>query len=66
MDTFGLHYCVARWYDPYLNQFIQPDTLIPDPGNSGDWNRYAYVLYNPMRYTAPLNPSASGRIPPWR
>ena len=53
LDSFDLHYYVARWYDPYLNQFIQPDTLIPDPGNSADWNRYAYVLYNPMRYIDP-------------
>jgi len=52
-DDFGLMFYNARWYDPYLNQFIQPDTLIPNPGNSADWNRYAYVLYNPMRYIDP-------------
>jgi RHS repeat-associated protein len=51
MDELGLMYYVARWYDPYLNQFIQPDSLIPQPGNSGDWDRYAYVLWNPIKYT---------------
>jgi len=25
----GLDYYIARWYDPYLNQWIQPDTIIP-------------------------------------
>ncbi|NSW53380.1 MAG: RHS repeat-associated core domain-containing protein [Anaerolineae bacterium] len=53
MDELGLMYYVARWYDPYLNQFIQPDSLIPQPGNSGDWDRYAYVLWNPVRYNDP-------------
>ena len=26
---FGLMYYNARWYDPYLNHFTQPDTIIP-------------------------------------
>jgi len=51
--AFGLMFYNARWYDPYLNQFIQPDTIIPQPGNSGDWNRYAYVLYNPVNFNDP-------------
>ncbi|NSW53382.1 MAG: C39 family peptidase [Anaerolineae bacterium] len=53
MDELGLMYYVARWYDPSLNQFIQPDSLIPQPGNSADWDRYAYVLWNPVRYSDP-------------
>jgi RHS repeat-associated protein len=53
MDTFGLHYYVARWYDPVTAHFAQADSIIPQPGNSADWNRYAYVLYNPMRYIDP-------------
>jgi RHS repeat-associated protein len=44
---FGLMFFVARWYDPYLNRWIQPDTIVPDPANSGDWDRYAYVRNNP-------------------
>ena len=57
LDSFGLHYYVARWYDPVTAHFAQADTLIPQPGNSGDWNRYAYVLYNPMRYIDPTGHS---------
>jgi RHS repeat-associated protein len=37
----------ARYYDPYLNRFIGPDTIIPDTANPQDWNRYAYVSNNP-------------------
>lgn len=43
----------ARWYDVYLNHFTQPDTIIPNPNNVLDWNRYSYVRYNPLKYTDP-------------
>ena len=49
----GLMDYKARFYSPYLNRFIQPDTLIPDPANSQAWNRYAYVYGNPIRFTDP-------------
>lgn len=43
----------ARWYDPGINQFVQADTLIPNPHNSLDWNRYSYARNNPLRYIDP-------------
>jgi RHS repeat-associated protein len=49
----GLYYYNARWYDPYITQFSQPDSIIPDPYNPLDWNRYAYARYNPVRYSDP-------------
>jgi len=33
---------------PYINRFLQPDTLIPGVGNSQAWNRYSYGLNNPI------------------
>jgi RHS repeat-associated protein len=59
-DDFGLMYYVARWYDPVTAHFVQADTIIPQPGNSGDWNRYAYVLYNPANFSDPTGHSYSG------
>ncbi|MBC7250364.1 MAG: RHS repeat-associated core domain-containing protein [Anaerolineae bacterium] len=47
-----LDYC-ARFYDPALGRFISADTLVPNPGNPQDLNRYAYVRNNPLRYTDP-------------
>jgi hypothetical protein len=44
---------VLRWNSPYINQFTQPDSIIPDPYNPQDWNRYAYARNNPLRYTDP-------------
>ncbi len=32
---------------------VQPDTIVPEPGNPQSLNRYAYVLNNPIRYTDP-------------
>ncbi len=49
----GLSYYNARWYDSYLNRWIQPDTIVPDPYNPQSLNRYSYVLNNPLRYTDP-------------
>jgi hypothetical protein len=34
-------------------QFNQPDSIIPDPYNTLDWNRYSYARYNPIRYVDP-------------
>ncbi len=43
----------ARWYNPYLNRFISADTIVPEPASPSDFNRYAYVRNNPLRYTDP-------------
>ncbi|MEP7134617.1 MAG: RHS repeat-associated core domain-containing protein [Chloroflexota bacterium] len=38
---------------PYINRFVQPDTIIPGAANPQAWNRYSYVLGNPLKYTDP-------------
>jgi RHS repeat-associated protein len=43
----------VRWYDPYLNRWVQPDTMVPNPGNPQSLNRYSYGLNNPVKYTDP-------------
>jgi RHS repeat-associated protein len=43
----------ARFYDPSLGRWISPDALIPDPGNSLDFDRYQYVRGNPLKYVDP-------------
>jgi RHS repeat-associated protein len=43
----------ARYYDPYLNRFISPDTIIPDFENPQSLNRYSYVVNNPVRFVDP-------------
>ena len=52
-EALGLYYYGARWYDPELRRFIQPDTIVPQPGNPQALNRYSYCLNNPVKYTDP-------------
>jgi RHS repeat-associated protein len=43
----------ARWYDPYLNRFVSPDSIVPNPANPQSYNRYSYVYNNPLVYVDP-------------
>jgi RHS repeat-associated protein len=43
----------GRIYLPGGSEFLSPDPYIPDPTNTISYNRYAYALYNPLRYTDP-------------
>ena len=57
----GLYFYGARWGacpewnegTPSLVRFIQPDTIVPNPGDSSSLNRYTYTANNPMRYVDP-------------
>ena len=35
----GLYFYQSRWYDPVVGRFIQPDTIVPEPGNPQALNR---------------------------
>ena len=50
----------ARFYSPYLNRFISPDTIVPSPGNPQALNRYTYVLNSPVNYTDPTGHCVPG------
>ena len=43
----------ARWYNGYINRWIQPDTIVPDLLDPQSLNRFSYVLGNPLRYVDP-------------
>jgi RHS repeat-associated protein len=49
----GFYQMGARWYDPYLNQWIQPDTIVPDLTDPQSLNRYMYARGDPLRYNDP-------------
>jgi len=53
-DDTGLYYYNFRYYDPVLGRFMQADDIIPEVGDPQSWNRYSYVLNNPLRYTDPM------------
>jgi len=43
----------GRVYDPVQKRFLTPDPVVSNPFFSQSYNRYAYVLNNPLRYTDP-------------
>ena len=49
----GLSYYNARWYDAQLGRFVSADTIVPRPMNPQSFNRMAYTLNNPIRFTDP-------------
>ena len=53
IDSSGLMYYRARYYNPDIMRFVQADSIVPDPFSSQDFNRYSYVVNNPVNYTDP-------------
>jgi RHS repeat-associated protein len=51
-DETGLAYLHARYYDPQLGVFVQPDTLDPTKEGVGV-NRYAYSFNDPINKSDP-------------
>jgi RHS repeat-associated protein len=49
----GLYYYNARYYDPILARFISADSIVGNPRDPQDLNRYTYVGNNPLIYTDP-------------
>jgi RHS repeat-associated protein len=49
----GLDFYVSRFYDPTTAHFIQMDSIVPDPGDSKAFDRYAYVSNNPINLIDP-------------
>jgi len=53
-DTgLGIYDFHARFYSPKLGRFLSADSIVPNPYNPQDLNRFSYVRNNPLRYTDP-------------
>ena len=53
LDPVGLVHMNGRVYDPKLGRFLSADPFVQAPANTQSYNRYAYVLNNPLSYTDP-------------
>jgi RHS repeat-associated protein len=49
----GLIHMNGRIYDPVLGRFLSADIVVQFPDAITSYNRYAYVLNNPLAYTDP-------------
>ena len=53
IPEIGLIHMNGRVYDPDLGRFLSADPHIQAPGNTQSYNRYTYVLNNPLSHTDP-------------
>jgi RHS repeat-associated protein len=53
LADFNLYNMNGRLYDPVLGRFLSPDPYIADPAFTQSYNRYSYVLNNPLKYNDP-------------
>jgi RHS repeat-associated protein len=59
-QSSGLDYLHARYYNPNVARFLSVDPGPPSARVPQSWNRYAYVLNNPINATDP-----DGQLPEW-
>ncbi|GAA4762835.1 MULTISPECIES: RHS repeat-associated core domain-containing protein [Flavobacterium] len=60
LQSVGLVHMNGRIYDPKLHRFLQPDNFIQNPFNTQNYNRYGYVLNNPLKYVDPSGEEYNG------
>ena len=58
--AFGLINMNGRMYDPLLSSFLSPDNYMQDPTSQQGFNRYAYCMYNPLKYVDPTGERCYG------
>ena len=51
LDSVGLVHMNGRLYDPEIGRFISADPFVQLTDNMQNYNRYSYVLNNPLSYT---------------
>ncbi|WP_294274668.1 colicin E3/pyocin S6 family cytotoxin [uncultured Chryseobacterium sp.] len=49
----GIIHMNGRLYDPLLRRFLNADEFIQDPTNTQNYNKYGYVLNNPLMFNDP-------------
>jgi RHS repeat-associated protein len=53
LASVGLVHLNGRVYDPTIGRMTSADPMVPDPLNGQTWNRYSYVINNPLAFTDP-------------
>lgn len=53
LDAVALIHMNGRVYDPVIGRFVSPDPIVQAPHNMQNYNRYSYVMNNPLSITDP-------------
>jgi RHS repeat-associated protein len=53
LDEMGIIHMNGRLFDPLIGRFMSADPFIQSPENLQSYNRYSYVMNNPLAYTDP-------------
>lgn len=53
LGRLGMNHMNGRVQDARTGQFLSPDPFVMEPGNTQNWNRYAYVENDPLSYVDP-------------
>jgi len=53
IEEMGLIHMNGRVYDPEIGRFLSADPHVQFPDASQSYNRYSYVMNNPLKYTDP-------------
>jgi RHS repeat-associated protein len=53
LDEMGVVHMNGRIYDPLIGRFMSADPFIQAPDNLQSYNRYSYVMNNPLTLTDP-------------
>ena len=64
-DDLGLIYMNARYYVGSIGRFASADTIVPDRSNPQQYDRYTYVLNNPLRFTDPTGHCVERQCEAW-
>ena len=58
LEELGLIDMNGPCYDPLIARMLSPDNYVQDPSNSQNFNRYSYVMNNPLKYVDPTGEKA--------
>ena len=50
---FDLIHMNGRLYDPFVGRMLSPDNFVQDATSTQNYNRYSYVVNNPLKFTDP-------------
>lgn len=60
LDEMGVTHMNGRVYDPLVGRFMSADPTVPNPFSLKSFNRYSYVLNNPLKMVDPTGFSEDG------